>query len=285
MTIGEKAIRFECKGDTLVGILSHPLQGEIDAGVVIVVGGPQYRVGSHRQFVDLARILAGNGIACLRFDYRGMGDSEGSARDFTAVEDDIASAIDAFLLHSPGLERIFLWGLCDGATAAAFYATGDQRVAGLVLLNPWVHTEQAEARVYLRHYYLRRVLSGAFWRKLLGGEFEVRRSLSDARSLLLRAFSRSPADGERHADDAAPLPERLRESLAGLDAPVLILLSGNDYVAQEFEDLIATERQWSPVTRKLTIRRQRGADHTFSDPEQSRRAADMTVAWIGSGKT
>jgi exosortase A-associated hydrolase 1 len=285
MTVSEKAIRFECKGDTLVGILSQPLQGEIDAGVLVVVGGPQYRVGSHRQFVDLSRILAGNGIACLRFDYRGMGDSEGKARDFTAVEDDIASAIDAFLLHNPGLERIFLWGLCDGATAAAFYAAGDQRVAGLVLLNPWVHTEQAEARVYLRHYYLRRALSGAFWRKLLGGEFDARRSLSDARRLLLRAFSRSPADAQPHADDAAPLPERLRESLAGLDAPVLILLSGHDYVAQEFEDLIATEREWSAVTRKLTIRRQPQADHTFSDPEQSRRAAEMTVAWIGSGKT
>jgi len=48
-----------------------------DTGVLIVVGGPQYRVGSHRQFVMLARFLADHGVPCMRFDYRGMGDVSG----------------------------------------------------------------------------------------------------------------------------------------------------------------------------------------------------------------
>jgi len=32
----------------------------------------------------------------MRFDYRGMGDSEGEARTFESVQDDIRIAIDTF---------------------------------------------------------------------------------------------------------------------------------------------------------------------------------------------
>ena len=57
-------------------------------GVIILIGGPQYRAGAHRQFVHLARSLADEGIACLRFDFRGMGDSSGEARTFRFVGND-----------------------------------------------------------------------------------------------------------------------------------------------------------------------------------------------------
>ena len=71
----EVGLLFNCAGETLVGVLARPpssqLQGSL--GVVIIVGGPQYRAGSHRQFVSLARALAAAGHAVLRFDYRGMG--------------------------------------------------------------------------------------------------------------------------------------------------------------------------------------------------------------------
>ncbi|MEO6566032.1 MAG: alpha/beta fold hydrolase, partial [Casimicrobiaceae bacterium] len=81
---------------------------------MIVVGGPQYRVGSHRQFALLARALARVGIPALRFDYRGMGDSEGDRRSFDEIDADIAAAIDT-LCREAHLARVVLWGLCDGA--------------------------------------------------------------------------------------------------------------------------------------------------------------------------
>jgi len=46
-------------------------------------------VGSHRQFVQLARRLAKQGYPTLRFDYRGMGDSEGVYRSFENVGPDL----------------------------------------------------------------------------------------------------------------------------------------------------------------------------------------------------
>ena len=83
----EQALRIACAGDTLIGILAKP-QRPAAVGVLIIVGGPQYRAGSHRQFTLLARHLADAGHAVLRFDYRGMGDSSGDARDFLGIDAD-----------------------------------------------------------------------------------------------------------------------------------------------------------------------------------------------------
>ena len=81
MNYEEQAITFDCHGASLYGIASVPQQSGA-RGVLIVVGGPQYRVGSHRQFALLARSLAAQGIPAMRFDYRGMGDSVGEPHTF-----------------------------------------------------------------------------------------------------------------------------------------------------------------------------------------------------------
>jgi len=86
-----------------------------ETGVLIVVGGPQYRVGSHRQFVLTARRLAADGYTTLRFDATGMGDALGEPRSFEQLDDDLGSAIDALLASTPALRRVVLLGLCDGA--------------------------------------------------------------------------------------------------------------------------------------------------------------------------
>ena len=155
---------FQCSGEQLIGILTAPVK-PAEYGVVIVVGGPQFRIGSHRQFVLLARSLGEQGITTLRFDYRGMGDSSGELRDFTAIDEDIRAAVDMLQNAHPKLERIILWGLCDAASACLFYAHKDPRIAGLVLANPWVRTDEGEAQAYLNHYYRARFFDMAFWKK------------------------------------------------------------------------------------------------------------------------
>ena len=87
MNYTEEAVTFPCEGQALVGVLAKP-ESPQDIGVVVIVGGPQYRAGSHRQFVLLSRALAVAGFAVLRFDYRGMGDSEGEQRDFESASVD-----------------------------------------------------------------------------------------------------------------------------------------------------------------------------------------------------
>ena len=148
----EAPVVFNCSNEQLVGIIHHT-EEKSDIGVLIVVGGPQYRVGSHRQFILLARKLAVNNIPVMRFDYRGMGDSSGSLRDFEDINTDIRSAIDVFISNRQGLEKIVIWGLCDAASAALFYAYTDDRVTGLVLLNPWARTEEGLNETHIQNYY------------------------------------------------------------------------------------------------------------------------------------
>ena len=135
MTVTETPLLIDCKGAELVGI-AHLPERPAQRGLIIVVGGPQYRVGSHRQFVLTARALATAGIPVLRFDYRGMGDSDGDFQGFEAIDDDISAAIDAFTTQVPGLEQVVLWGLCDAALAILFSAHRDSRLGGVIPINP-----------------------------------------------------------------------------------------------------------------------------------------------------
>ena len=80
----ELPVVFECAGERLLGVVSMPNQ-PIDTGVLMLVGGRQYRAGSHRQFVLLSRRLASADFCCLRFDFRGMGDSTGEPQSFEAM--------------------------------------------------------------------------------------------------------------------------------------------------------------------------------------------------------
>lgn len=270
----ERVLVFPCQGDTLVGILSLPAQPH-PRGVLVIVGGPQYRAGSHRQFTLLARALADAGIPVLRFDYRGMGDSEGEPRNFEQVRDDIRAAVDRFMAEIPGLSEVVLWGLCDGATAAAMYAPLDARVAGLVLLNPWVRTEQGAARATIRHYYLSRLLDRGFWRKLLGGRFDWRGS---AASLAGTARS-AVAEGAQGA-----LPERMLDALSRFPGRTMIVLSGADLTAQEFAGLPQRSRSWAQLLAGPRVQRHdlAKADHTFSRREWHEQVTRWTRDWLRS---
>ena len=138
-------------------------------GVLIVVGGPQYRVGSHRQFVHLARALAREGYPTFRFDYRGMGDSEGALRTFEQVEPDIHAAARAFQSACPDLKRLVVFGLCDAASALLMAAERIEGLAGMILVNPWVRRSETLNAAVVRHYYRQRILNsefgGASWRR------------------------------------------------------------------------------------------------------------------------
>jgi len=279
----DEALTFRCGGDQLVGILSRP-PAPAARGVLVVVGGPQYRAGSHRQFTLLARRLAADGIPALRFDYRGMGDSEGEQRDFEDVADDLRAAIDAFYGAVPDMREVVLWGLCDAASAIAMYAPTDARVAGVALLNPWVRTADGIARATLKHYYRARLLDKDFWRKLLRGRFDVVGSLRSMAGLA-RAALRPAAPPE--ADAAAPvaraaLPERMREGLHAFGGRVLLVVSGADLTAREFCDVAESSRHWKRLlgAARVTRRRIERADHTFSRREWRDQVAAWTSEWV-----
>jgi exosortase A-associated hydrolase 1 len=273
----EEALVFHCEDEPLVGIVSRA-ETPARIGVVIVVGGPQYRAGSHRQFTLLARHLARQGVPAFRFDYRGMGDAAGERRPFDAVDDDLRAAVSAFMSTEPDLTGVVIWGLCDAASAALIYAPTDPRVKGLVLLNPWVRDAQTQAVTQMKHYYLKRLMDRAFWRKLLRGGVEWRAS---AGSLL--QTSRAVLDGRRSASmDHRSFQDRMLAGWRQFSGPSLLVMSGRDLTAREFSEYSAAREPWRERLSSTGLTRVDipDADHTFSTRELRDRVAAETVAWL-----
>ena len=290
MNYEERPIVFCCGSDCLYGILTLP-ERAASRGVLILVGGPQYRAGSHRQFTLLARQLAANGIPVFRFDFRGMGDSEGDARTFENVEDDVRHAIDRLFAEIPSLSELVILGLCDAASAALFYAYQDRRVTGLVLLNPWVRTDEGSAKVYLKHYYTARLFQQDFWTKVWNGNFDyVRAAQSFFRTVGIVAARQSEAgavpekEPSARSCDRTPLPDRMLYGLSRFKGEIFLILSGNDLTAQEFSELVKSSREWQKVLASSQVSRFNlpDANHTFSRREWRNQVALRIRNWMHS---
>lgn len=283
----DQALSVPCGGSQMIGVLSLP-EKPATRGVLIVVGGPQYRAGSHRQFTLLARHLASHGTPTLRFDYRGMGDSEGDVRTFETIDDDLASAVNCFFREVPDLRDVVIWGLCDAASAALFYAHRDARVSGVVLLNPWVRSEASVAKAYLKHYYLKKVFAPELWLKILRGRFNYGESIRSLARFGMGAM-RNPATNS-HTDQTSPsqatkpIAARMLEGLARFNGNVLLILSGNDLTAKEFTEVTARSRQWETLLSAPRVRRLElpDANHTFSTRMWRDQVARWTSEWVHS---
>lgn len=299
----EETTLFACAGETLLGILARP-DKPAGTALVLVVGGPQYRAGSHRQFVLLSRALAGAGFAVLRFDYRGMGDSSGAQRNFEAVSADIAAAIDTLQQCLPEVKKVALWGLCDAAAAALLYChdTQDPRVTGLCLLNPWVRSEASLARTQVRHYYLARLQQKEFWLKLLRGGVALQ-ALGGLVQNLRVAFAAASHAADTEAEHAAtgglparaggarlhaaplmPFQHRMALAWKQFQGRILLVLSGDDYTAKEFQEFAGNDPAWQNYLHHARLQRQDvpGADHTFSGAASRQQAEQITLAWAAA---
>ena len=305
MALREQPLVFEGSQGPMVGILSRPAT-ECRGAVLIVAGQPQTRVGAHRMFTDLARELAAQGVASLRFDVGGWGDSPGEALAFERSDRDIAAA--AAVLHAalPGTRPLWLWGLCDGASAAVL-ALPAVRAAGVVpdavcLVNPWVRSEASLAAAMVKTYYLKRLMQGEFWARLLTGRIPMANLVHEPLRHLRARFggrgTASATDGRPRNDasnaeangpaDAATsavappagpdLPEQLLAQLAAYRGAVYTVLSGNDLTAAETDALMSRDKRWRKrLDRKGAILRVPGADHTFSDPDHWA----AVIRWVG----
>ena len=267
MSWHETTLNFECGNELLHGVLAKPSAPGSDLGVLIIVGGPQYRSGSHRQFTLLARTLAAAGYPSLRFDYRGMGDSSGELHNFENVSDDIGAAIDA--LCATGVQRVMLWGLCDAASAALLYCDDrpeDRRVVALNLLNPWVRTPQGLAKAHVKQYYLQRLRQREFWGKLLSPSM-WRRAVPEFLLNVRLAFARRQAVAVSHK----PFQGRMARAWRGFEGDIQLTLSGQDFTAREFIEHAAADPDWRSLLNAEKCERVElpEADHTFSDRRQS----------------
>ncbi len=285
----ERAVAFECEGETLLGIVSSPAGGAAEGkpAVLIIVGGPQYRAGAHRMFVKLARMLAKAGHVVMRFDARGMGDSSGEQRGFERLDSDIRAATDALAREArlgQGTAGVVLWGLCDAASAALLYMHRllDHRVQGLCVLNPWVRAPETLARAHVKGYYLRRALDPQSWRRLLTGAIGLGAIGDFWRTLRLASAPTTVSPGSGGNRNSLHYQAAMSLTLRDFGGSVLLVLSGNDLTAGEF----LQRAQIDPVLKSALSRPNvsrfdlPAADHTVSDASSWVALEQATLLWL-----
>lgn len=277
----ERAVSF---GETssLVGILTEPdPQDKVQEApmAVFLNSGIIHRVGASRLYVQIARRLARDGFTSLRFDYSGIGDS-GSRTDSLAFKDSaVLETQDAmtWLERAKGGPSFVLMGLCSGADMAYFVALEDQRVVGLVQLDPFAYRTR---KWYLRHYGPR-LFSLSSWTNAL-------RARAAAIMDRLRPEEDDGSDSVYVPPEyrrVFPPREQIEEGLGRLSArgvSFFVCITGN-------EEAINYEEQYRESFREvdfgelLTVDYLSEADHTFTGVGHQEFVVERIGGWFREG--
>ncbi len=165
----------------LFGILAEPTVPAADRPLLLILNtGYNHHIGTNRMSVLMARRLLEVGVASLRFDLGGIGDSPtvpNRARDGIATPDCVAEVRQAVdWLARRGYRRIVVTGLCAGGVLAYRATLAEPRITGQILLNVqnlWPRPLAARQFESNRDY-LRLLFAPRTWSRLLQGEIQVR---------------------------------------------------------------------------------------------------------------
>jgi alpha/beta superfamily hydrolase len=128
----EEKITFSSGDLSLEGLLSR---GESDRGVVISHPHPLYGGEMRNHVVGVIQeVFGGKDWTTLRFNFRGVGRSQGEYDEGVGEQEDVCAAVR--YLEELGIKEIFLAGYSFGAWVNAQAALGHPEVAGSVLVAP-----------------------------------------------------------------------------------------------------------------------------------------------------
>jgi alpha/beta superfamily hydrolase len=135
----ERPIAFHTRGQPsflLEGVLHEPPQ--VEQAPIVVLCHPQPASSDMNDVITvaLARSLAQAGVVALRFNFRGVGKSQGQQTDGRLEPLDLAGAID-IVLTRPGVNtaKVCVVGHSFGAYIALLYAPFDPRIRTLVAIS------------------------------------------------------------------------------------------------------------------------------------------------------
>ncbi|MBN2302034.1 MAG: alpha/beta fold hydrolase [Lentisphaerae bacterium] len=172
----EQPIAFAVENAMIRGILHLPAleSPSTRTSILFLHGWSGCRIGPHRMFVKTARRMCEAGYACLRFDFRGRGESDGETKDGSIQNmiSDTTCAIDYMRKQTPD-NKILLLGICSGCKVAIGAAVRSSAPSALVLWSPepmgWLRNSSLNRQksAFALRQYLRKLMHPATWRKIL----------------------------------------------------------------------------------------------------------------------
>ena len=289
--MAERALQLGPDGH-LVGVLSSPGAVPEPANaiaarpaVLFLNAGVIHRVGPHRLHVILARRLAARGVTCLRLDLSGIGDSRsvpGALSFRQSAVADTRSAMD-WLAADTGARRFVLFGLCSGADNALATAAADERVVGLVVLDPPAYaTLRSRARRLVGRV---RQIGDARAAVAWGVELVARRVGARVTALIARAGRAAGSgvvDKEARTGGREPPPiAAYRAQLTSLverGVQILTVFSGAHRERYNHEDQLF---ELFPELRGRVDRAYfPAANHVFTELEDQALLASTVTAWM-----
>ncbi|WP_235505165.1 hypothetical protein [Variovorax sp. Root318D1] len=258
----QSPVRFGA-GNSLVGMVTTPAhQVPATTACLMFNMGANHRVGPRRINVKLAHSLAARGMASLRFDLGGVGDSDAieSAHDLqTRSVHDLQAAMD-LIERMMGIRQFVIVGMCSGVEHAVSVAAVDTRVLALSLFDGFAFPER-RARW---ERTLRRALAAPAHPSFPG----------KAKRWLLRHLTGNPS--------AKPLPGFLTEKqppeiriawfgailkrLVERKVDLQLLYSGSLHVCDRDRDQLGALGR-EPFAKALKYQFMRNVDHTFCTAE------------------
>ncbi len=145
----QSAIDFKCKNLTLEGIISTPAEiGGFLPAIAVCHSHPMLGGDMNSPIVtSVCRAASGDGFATLRFNFRGVGESDGEFSNGKDEHNDVKAALN-LLAHWPGVDskRIGVVGYSAGASILLDGIRHIKRASAIVLIAP---TKRASAIVLI----------------------------------------------------------------------------------------------------------------------------------------
>jgi len=261
-----EAVSFKnAAGLTLFGSLHSPAKKNPKLPAVVLLSpGVKMRVGPGRLYVPLTELLTSVGHTVLRFDFYGLGDSEGDLAEtmladvYNNIEvgryvDDTLAALN-WLAQKHGVQRFIVGGLCGGAITAILAAERDTRVEALLSLGmtvtlasnaakPGQYLTRAQLDDRRRRYYAK-LLKPQAWIRFLTFRSEYDVIWKGLKRLVIKEPPPAPvAPGKEPAieqrGNANPLFPKAYFAFLKRGGKALMIFSERDRLQSEYEEKFA----------------------------------------------
>lgn len=271
--------------------------------VLLLSPGIKGRVGPHRLYLKLAEPFVTAGFHVLRFDYYGLGDSEGTLTESVMADmynsiqggryvEDTLAAMD-WMEATHRIKRFIGSGLCGGSISALLTARQDSRVESLLGIGlPSTLEGGAEnfdrflSRGQLQqegYSYLRRASSPESWRRFLSGRSGYTLILRALREVILPSKPQAAATAAgSEPDNVNPLFAPAFLTLLRRKSPILLVFSSNDRhrfnFGEKFEERHASAIQ--KTGHRYQVHLIEGANHVLSERVWIDEMLDVTMRWL-----